>query len=106
MGQDGLCEGAPGGSSFDAGCPAAKSTRKQWEHDFGDAYEASLSHVPDCLKFADAGLASGELSFAMDIDPDGVVYSARIVKGALPEANLRHADCRDPESPRSRSFSF
>ena len=59
MGQDGLCEGAPGGSSFDAGCPAAKSTRKQWEHDFGDAYEREGDNHTYFEKFSVPGYAFG-----------------------------------------------
>jgi hypothetical protein len=82
--EDGPCECAPGGSSVDAGCPAATRSRKQWELAFREEFEWSRSQVVECLSRGSTGWVSGELGFAVDVDPDGFVY-ARIVKGAIPQ---------------------
>src|ERR1022692_3076650 len=80
----------PGGSTRDAGvCPRAKVKRSEWEEAFGKAVERSFEDVVRCVKSADAGRAVGGLSFALDVDPDGVVFNTRIVKGALPHISAQ-----------------
>jgi hypothetical protein len=86
VGRDGMCECPPGGSTHDArGCASAKIKKGDYDRAFGKAFDDAVGPAQRCMKSAEAGCAFGALSFVVDVDPDGVVYSARIANGALPQ---------------------
>jgi serine/threonine-protein kinase len=86
VGDDGMCECAPGGVTVPAlDCARATLTRSDWERQvdpFGPSFFA-------CLHAGDAGSAFGEVKVEASYDPDGVVFEARITNGALPQVSAQ-----------------